>query len=232
MARLEELKLLLADREYTTASDLATDLGVSVRTLHRDLATLRQLGIPVGGLSGRGGGVFLERGWSLGRVHLNESEAMGLLLCLAIAQQVDSPLLLGDMRSIERKVTQAFAPLQASRVRSRVMIGQPASTAVLATYEPPTAAVTRPLLETFTGQRLAAIRYSDQTGNVSHRSIEVHYRYYGLPVWYALAWDRLRDDIRSFRIDRIASATVTSTGFELRPPDQFLAAVEADTHPL
>jgi predicted DNA-binding transcriptional regulator YafY len=176
--------------------------------------------------------VFLERGWSLGRVHLNESEAMGLLLCLAIAQQVNSPLLLGDIRSIERKVTHAFAPSQASRIRSlrrRVIIGQPASTAVLATYQPPVAGITRPLLETFTRQHVAEIRYSDQTGTLSHRSIEVHYLYYSLPVWYALAWDRLRNDIRSFRIDRIASATIAAGAFKLRPPDQFLDAVESGT---
>jgi predicted DNA-binding transcriptional regulator YafY len=230
VARLEDLKLLLADREYTTVSDLAADLGISVRTLHRDLATLRELGIPVGGLAGRGGGVYLERGWSLGRVHLNESEAMGLLLCVAIAQQVNSPLLLGDIRAIERKIAQAFAPSQASRIRSlrrRVIIGQPASAAVLATYDPPPSAITRPLLEAFIGRRVATVRYRDRTGTESRRSIEVHYLYYGLPVWYALVWDQLRGDVRSLRIDRIVSVTSTSDPFTLRPVELFSDAVEA-----
>jgi predicted DNA-binding transcriptional regulator YafY len=233
ITRLEDLKLLLAEREYATAADLASDLGVSLRTLHRDLATLRELGIPVAGLSGRGGGVYLERGWSLGRVHLNESEAMGLLLSLAIAQQVNSPLLLGDIRSIERKVTQAFAPSQASRIRTlrrRVIIGQPASKAVLDTYHPPSASITRPLLEAFTGQRLGDVRYRDRVGALSRRSIEIHYLYYSLPVWYALAWDRLRNDVRSFRVDRIASAVVAAESFKLRAPDRFVDAVETGTH--
>lgn len=232
MARLEDLKLLLAERDYTTAADLAADLGVSLRTLHRDLATLRDLGIPVGGLAGRGGGVYLERGWSLGRVHLNESEAMGLLLCLAIAQQVGSPLLLGDVRSIERKVAQAFAPSQASRIRSlrrRVIVGRPASSAVLATYRPPPGGTTGPLLEGFSRQHVARIGYRDGSGRPSHRAIEVHYLYYSLPVWYALAWDQTVDDVRSFRVDRITGASVSTTSFKLRPPEMFLDAVEADT---
>jgi predicted DNA-binding transcriptional regulator YafY len=232
VARLEDLKLLLAERDYTTASDLAADLRISVRTLHRDLATLRELGIPVGGLAGRGGGVYLERGWSLGRVHLNESEAMGLLLCVAIAQQVNSPLLLGDICAIERKIAQAFAPSQAPRIRSlrrRVIIGQPASTAVLATYDQPASTITRPLLEAFIGRRVATVRYRDRTGTESQRSIELHYLYYGLPVWYALAWDQLRGDVRSFRIDRIARVTSTSDLFIPRPVDLFLDAVEAGT---
>jgi predicted DNA-binding transcriptional regulator YafY len=235
VARLEELKLLLAEREYTTTADLAADLGVSLRTLHRDLATLRELGLPIGGLSGRGGGVFLERGWSLGRVHLNESEAMGLLLALAIAQQVNSPLLLGDIRSIERKVTQAFAPSQAANIRSlrrRVVIGPPASSAVLAGYHPPVAAITRPILEAFTAQRLVEVGYRDQTETRSERAIEIHYLYYSMPVWYALAWDRLRGGVRSFRIDRITTATTAAERFKLEPPDEFLAAVEATTRHL
>ena len=235
VARLEELKLLLAERDYGPAADLAADLGISLRTLHRDLATLRELGIPVGGVAGRGGGVFLERGWSLGRVHLNESEAMGLLLCLAIAQQVSSPLLLGDIRSIERKVTQAFAPSQALRIRGlrrRVIVGRPASTAVLATYQPPSPAVTRALLETFVGQRIVEIDYRDRAGTRSRRRIEIHYLYYSLPVWYALAWDHGSGDIRSFRVDRIEAATATTGPFKLRSPDRFLDAVEADTRHL
>jgi predicted DNA-binding transcriptional regulator YafY len=128
--RLDTLKVLLADRDATTAGDLATELGVSVRTVQRDLAALRELGVPIESDRGRGGGIRLERGWSLGRVHLNESEALGLLLSLTIAEKIGSPLLLNDLRSITRKVSTAFAPAQARRIRAlrgRVLVGQPAS---------------------------------------------------------------------------------------------------------
>ena len=69
---------MLADRDYTTAGELAAELGVSVRTLHRDLGLLSNLGSPVDSDRGRGGGLRLEHGWSLGRVHLKESEAIGM----------------------------------------------------------------------------------------------------------------------------------------------------------
>lgn len=231
IGRLEQLKLLLAEREYTTATDLADDLGVSVRTLHRDLAVLRELGVPVGGAAGRGGGVFLERGWSLGRVHLNEREALGLLLSLAIAEKVGSPLLLEDLRSIERKIAAAFAPTQSSRIRTmrrRVLIGTPASPRVIGTYRTPNGRVTRALLEAFAEQRRAEIGYVDQTGASSRREVEIHYLYYSLPIWYALAWDRLRGDVRSFRIDRIADLTVGDAAFRLRAADAFVSVVELD----
>lgn len=233
--RLEALKLLLGEREYTTAGDLAADLGISLRTLHRDLATLRDLGVPVGGVAGRGGGVFLERGWSLGRVHLNEREAMALLLSLAIAAQVESPLLLDDLRSIERKIAQAFAPSQASRIkhlRRRVLVGGPASPAVVASQRPVRPPVTRILFEGFTEQRVMGIDYVDQAGATSSRVVEPHYLYFAAPVWYVLAWDRQKVDVRSFRIDRIVRVHLERTTFRLRPSSGFVDAAELEVRSL
>jgi predicted DNA-binding transcriptional regulator YafY len=227
--RLEALKALLAEREYTTAADLARELGISARTLHRDLALLRDMGVPVEGDRGTGGGLRLEPGWSLGRVHLNESEALGLLLSLTIAEKVGSPLLLDDLRSITRKVGAAFAPAQARRIlalRRRILVGQTASAQVLAGYTPPRPAVTKALLEAFARRRTAQLRYEDQHGTVTDREIELQFLYYNLPVWYALCWDRLRDDVRSFRIDRIRDIRLLPIEFRLRPAEPFLAAGE------
>ena len=228
--RLDALKALLAERDYTTVTDLADELGVSTRTLHRDLALLREMGVPVEGDRGTGGGLRLEPGWSLGRVHLNESEALGLLLSLTIAEKVGSPLLLDDLRSITRKVGSAFAPAQTRRIlalRRRILVGQTASTQVLAGYTPPRASVTKKLLEAFARQHTALVQYEDRHGVATQREIELHFLYYNLPVWYALAWDLLRDGIRSFRIDRIRDVVVLSTKFRLRPPEPFLAVGEA-----
>jgi len=231
VVRLDSLKALLAERDVTTTTELAAELGVSVRTVARDLAVLRDMGMPIGGARGRGGGLRLEPGWSLGRVHLNESEALGLLLSLTIAEKVGSPLLLGDLRSITRKVGAAFAPSQSRRIlalRRRVLVGTPASERVMSTYSPPPALVTRPLLEAFVRRRVALIRYEDQSGAVSERQVEPQFLYYNLPVWYVLAWDRLRGDVRSFRIDRIRTLDALPDAFRLRPDDLFLTAGEVD----
>lgn len=235
VVRLDALKVLLADRDATTAGDLAVELGVSVRTVQRDLAALRELGMPIESDRGRGGGIRLERGWSLGRVHLNESEALGLLLSLTIAEKIGSPLLLGDLRSITRKVSAAFAPAQARRIRAlrgRVLVGQRASGRVVTSYTPPQTAVTQALLDAFLYRRVAAIRYEDQTGVITEREIETHYLYYNVPVWYALAWDRLRDGVRLFRIDRIRRIDCLSDQFRPRRPDPFLAAGEPEARPM
>jgi predicted DNA-binding transcriptional regulator YafY len=92
--------------------------------------------------------------------------------------------------------------------------------------------VTRALLGAFLYQRVAAIRYQDQTGTLTDREIETQYLYHNVPVWYALAWDRLRDDVRFFRIDRIHRVQPSATEFRLRRPDAFLAAGEPEARPM
>jgi predicted DNA-binding transcriptional regulator YafY len=154
---------------------------------------------------------------------------MGLLLSLTIAEKVGSPLLLDDLRSITRKVSAAFAPAQTRRIRAlrhRVLVGQSASEAVLFSYRPPSRSVAKPLLDAFMHRRLALIQYKDQVGTITDREIELQYLYYNVPVWYALAWDRLRDDVRFFRIDRIMRAHVLADEFRLRRAEVFLSAGE------
>ena len=175
MLRLEAAKALLADLDVTTVGDLAAELGVSMRTVQRDLVALRDLGMPIESDRGRGGGIRLEPGWSLGRVHLNESEALGMLLSLTIAEKIGSPLLLDDLRSVRRKVSAAFAPAQSRRIRAlrrRVLVGGPASDRVLSTYRPPQASITQGLMRAFLYQHVASIRYQDQSGTVTGREIE------------------------------------------------------------
>ena len=120
-------------------------------------------------------------------------------------------------RTIARKIATSFAPAQARRIlamRRRILVGAQRSTRVLSSYARPPAAVTRPLLDAFVDRRVAVIRYQDQQPNVTEREIELQYLYYNVPVWYALVWDRLRDDVRFFRIDRIKNIQLGREQFQ------------------
>jgi predicted DNA-binding transcriptional regulator YafY len=229
--RLEALKSLLAQRDYTTAAELATELTVSVRTLNRDLATLRDMGMPIDSDRGRGGGLRLEQGWSLGRVHLNETEAIAVLLALTIVDKVGSPLLPGDVRVLARKIGSAFAPAQSRRIlalRHRILVGELASPAVLNSYGAANPVWAQALLRAFLQSEVAEITYRDQHGTETTRTIEPHYLYYNLPVWYVLAWDRLRDDVRFFRIDRIERVRSLGSAFRRRRAEVFIEAGEPE----
>ena len=54
----------------------------------------------------------------------------------------------------------------------------------------------------------------------------MQYLYNNVPVWYALAWDHLRADVRFFRIDRIKTVRSLTATFRLRRADAFLTAGE------
>src|SRR5690606_13243396 len=111
--RLERLDLLasrLKAEEPMTVAGLAAEFGVSARTLFRDLAILRERGLPVEADRGRGGGVRLHRTWGIGRLTLSYREAVDLLVSLAIAEQLRSPWLIANLAPIRRKLRASFAP--------------------------------------------------------------------------------------------------------------------------
>jgi predicted DNA-binding transcriptional regulator YafY len=227
--RLEELKGLLKEREHVTAAELAVLLGVSMRTLNRDLELLRDGGVPIESDRGRGGGLRLQRNWALGRLHLSPAEAIDLLLSIAIAERMNSPLLLQQLAAIKRKIVAAFSEGYQGRIRTlrkRILVGAPASERVVASFAPPQRSALTGIAEAFFETRCIAIEYMDQTGVTTSREVEPQFLYLNVPVWYLLAWDRLRGAVRFFRIDRIRSVTLTEKRFRLADPRPFLAEAE------
>lgn len=228
LARLNELRGLLRSREHVTAAELASELGVSLRTLNRDLAILRDEGMPIESDRGRGGGLRLQQAWSLGRVHLNAAEAVDLLVSLAIAERMNAALF-RELPGIRRKIVAAFAPAYQGRVRSlrqRILVGSPASRQVLDSYLEPALGSLAAVAEAFFSQKVITIRYVDQHGGTTTREVEPQFLYLNMPVWYLLGWDRLRQSVRFFRIDRIRSIEILDESFRLAKPEPFLAAGE------
>jgi predicted DNA-binding transcriptional regulator YafY len=229
LQRLEELKGLLKAREHVTASELSAELGVSLRTLNRDLDILRDSGVPIESDRGRGGGLRLQHNWTLGRLHLSPEEAIDLLLSIAIAERMNSPLLLQQLAPIKRKIVAAFSENYQARIRSlrkRILVGSPASEQVLASLSPPHHKKLAGIAGAFFNMRCIRIRYIDQKGVTTSREVEPQFLYLSVPVWYLLAWDRLRGAVRYFRIDRIKSVTPLETCFRLADPRPFLAEAE------
>jgi predicted DNA-binding transcriptional regulator YafY len=77
--------------------------------------------------------------------------------------------------------------------------------------------VTQRLNQGFLQQQALAIRYEDAAGSLTDRHIEPHCLLLNDPVWYLLAWDRLREAGRTFRCDRIRRAELLDETFALRP---------------
>lgn len=204
--RLLELTDLLRSLDTTTVAQLASELGRSRRTILRDLASLRERGLPISGEAGPGGGIRLEGERGLLAVHLSLSEIVSLWLTSRLAREA-SELPWG--KSATSALTKLLASLPAPRARAlraicqRVIVGEPATANIHSTLgvAPPELL---DLFETaFTTGRALSFRYVDRVGRRTTRRIEPHGLLVVTPAWYVLARDIDKEQPRMFRVDRM-----------------------------
>jgi len=222
--RLDRTLGLLATRPSWTARELAEELGVCLRTVRRDLSRLAARGIAIESEAGRGGGVRVPPRSGLGRVQLSAAETLDLLLSLAIAERLHSPLLLSTVGGLRQKLSAAFPPEERARVnalRRRILVG-PSSRNITQSWQRPRAAVLGPVQQAFFEQRALELTYRTQEARTV-RVVEPHYLLLSWPAWYLLVWDHLRGSVRALRTDRIEVARVTDAEFRLRGSETMLA---------
>jgi predicted DNA-binding transcriptional regulator YafY len=217
-ARLMSLLLLLQGRGGMTAAELAKELEVSERTIHRDVLALSESGVPVYADRGRGGGYRLLDGYRTRLTGLDRSEAEALFL-----SGVPSAL-----REMGLEEVAATARLKAAAALSPGLRDAPATAAQrfhldapgwFAGDSPPPAALAP----------LARAVWRDLVVTAGYKGAERTLEPYGLVLkagaWYLAA--RSSDRFLIFRVDRFAAITVLSRIFD-RDPSFDLAAFWAE----
>jgi len=232
MARLDLLASMLKSDDLLIVNDLAKELGVSTRTLYRDINLLRERGLPIDADRGRGGGVRLHRNWGLGKLSVTDQETIDLLISLAVSDKMNSPLFMNNLNSIRFKLMALLSSdqkLKIKALRGRIRIGSSASPIVLSSYEVAPYKNQSELRTAFLLQKRLLINYIDENEVNSERLIEPHYLYLNYPVWYVLSWDHLRADFRTFRCDRIVNSHVTDWEFKVRSFKGFMHMIKTDS---
>jgi predicted DNA-binding transcriptional regulator YafY len=218
--RLDLLPRLLRDRPGITTSDLARELGISARSIFRDLDVLRERGYPIEAARGRGGGLRLHPNWGMSKVLLSREEALCTLLGLAIGEKLGLPMFAQEIRRARRKIGDAFPSGERRRLnplRERILIGAPASASVRSSYGAPSAAAMRSLQVAFVDERSIEADYLKEGAVVSRRRLEPHALVINWPAWYLMAHDRDRVETRTFRFDRFVAVRVEADHFQPRP---------------
>ena len=218
--RLDLLARVLRDRPGVTAADLARELGVSVRSVFRDLDALRERGYPIEAARGRGGGLRLRGNWGLGRVLLSRDEALCTLLGLAVAERLGFPMFAPELARARRKLADAFPATERRRIaplRERIFVGAAASPEVRRSYREPAPAPMRRLQVAFVEERVVRAEYAKEGGATSERRLEPHALVINWPAWYLMAYDHLRGESRTFRLDRFVSVELDAEAFRPRP---------------
>ncbi len=210
----------LRGRGSSTVPELAARFDVSQRTIHRDVLALRERGIPVDGEPGRGGGLRLDPVRSLAPIRLELEEIVGLVLAVTLASSETSLVFGRDARTAVDKIMAALPEARARDLRrllSRVLVAQPASTAVRQGLGPVPAAVLRQFEAAFHARSALGFRYVDRHGNRTSRRAEPHGLLVQSPAWYLLAFDLDRGAPRMFRLDRIRHPRALPIDFRPRP---------------
>ncbi len=214
--RLLRLLSLLQVRRDWSGADLAARLDVTTRTVRNDIERLRLLGYEVHSSTGITGGYRLGAGSVMPPLLLDDDEAVAVGLGLRAAAS-------GSVTGIEETSLRAMTKLEQTlpaRLRHRLDALRQAT--VSATHRGPTVDA-----ETLTSIAMACrdhhrlrFDYLGRDGEASARTVEPHRLVYTGRRWYLLAWDREREDWRTFRADRIEPRLPTGPRFTPREPPE------------
>ncbi|MGW3665649.1 helix-turn-helix transcriptional regulator [Streptomyces sp. NPDC005141] len=209
---LQLLSLLQTPREWP-GGELSERLGVSRRTVRRDIDRLRELGYPVQATKGADGGYRLVAGKAMPPLVLDDEEAVAIAVGLRAGAG-------HAVAGVDEASVRALAKLEQvlpARLRHRVSTLQAATTPLTsgdgASIAPETLTV---MASSVAGQERLRFAYRSGDGTPSRRLTEP-YRLVSTGLrWYLVAYDLDREDWRTFRVDRVTEPFATGARFAPR----------------
>ncbi len=219
MRRADRLFLLIhalrGRRRAITAQQLAATLGVSLRTVYRDVADLQTSGVPIEGEAGVG--YVLRKGSDIPPLMFNADELEALVVGTRFVRAFGGARLASGARAALLKI-EAVLPLELRERTRRSRI-----------FAPPTvdrieaSGVIDRLHDATIRFHVLRLDYTDLSGATSTREVEPLCLAFWGGVWTLGAWCRLRGDFRNFRPDRMAAFAPTGEVF-LETPQHGLNA--------
>ncbi|MDD7886325.1 YafY family protein [Flavivirga sp. 57AJ16] len=208
LTRITSILIQLQSKKVVTAKEIANRFEISLRTVYRDIKTLEEAGVPIG--SENGIGYFIVDGYSLPPVMITEEEANALIVSeKLIANQGDASLK-KDFNSILIKiksVLRSFEKENIAKLENRITPSFKKDV-----FESNSLSL---IQKSITNTKVLAISYrSIYKDEKTVRHIEPLGVYYTEKAWIVIAYCRLRNDIREFRLDRILKINPTSQTFD------------------
>jgi predicted DNA-binding transcriptional regulator YafY len=204
--RLFRLVQLLRARRFATGEQIAHELGVSKRTVYRDVADLQGSGVPIRGEAGVG--YRLERGYELAPLIFTSDELAGLVLGARIVAAWGDAELAAAVGSAMTKVEAVLPQALRSLVLETPLFapGMPCATAMAGDL----ALLRRAISE----RRFVHFHYAREDGADSERDARPLALYFWGRKWTLAAWCELRSDYRSFRTDRMRGVELLERSFD------------------
>ena len=206
---------LLQARSSLSGAELAERLEVDRRTVRRYITMLQDLGIPIEATRGPYGGYRLRRGFKLPPLMLTDDEALAITLSLFAARRSG---MAADMLTVESALAKIERVLP-EELRARVQAVQSvvAFQAAPTIPQPPGEVVSTLSLAAYQ-QRRVELRYRSRDKETVRR-FDPYGLVYHWSRWYVVGWCHLRQNVRVFRLDRVASVELETETFV--PPEGF-----------
>lgn len=225
--RLTGMILLLQSHRVITAEQIAEHYEMSVRTVYRDLAALGEAGVPI--VAEAGVGYSLMRGYHIPPVMFTEHEAAALFMSGEVTEQVADDSLRGSLRSALLKVK---AVLPKDRQDHLNRLKNSLGVWISSRRKEDDQRSIMPLQQAVVQRRCVALEYNaGSRGEISKRIVEALGMMFYSREWHLIAYCRLRQDFRDFRLDRMAKWEVLPerfSGHEDFSVKSFLASVLND----
>ncbi|MBN1641434.1 MAG: YafY family transcriptional regulator [Anaerolineae bacterium] len=212
--RLLSLIMLLQTRPTWKAADLAAELSVSERTIHRYMSMLDEMGIPIYSERGPYGGFSLLRGYKLPPLIFSAEEATVLYMGANLVREVWG-------RTYDDAVTSVTAKLDnvlPDELRRQVALARQSLIVEEITardYRPWESAL-HVLRQCVIDRRCARVTYrAPGRDEANARVIEPYALSFRWGLWYLVGYCRLRQEMRTFRVDRIQEAAPLDERFEM-----------------
>ncbi|MFE1321101.1 helix-turn-helix transcriptional regulator [Kitasatospora phosalacinea] len=211
-ARTLRLLTLLQSHRFWPGEELSSRLGVSPRTLRRDVDRLRELGYPVEARRGVDGGYQLAAGAALPPLVIDDEEAVALAVGLQVAADNAVEGLAEASVRVLAKVVQVMPARLRRRVEALRTVTVPADWRVDTAARIDPDVLTAVALACRDTERLR-FRYEAAGGAATERHAEPHGLVRLGRRWYLVAYDLTRQDWRTFRLDRLAGPEPTGARF-------------------
>ncbi len=220
--RLFQIVQLLRGRRVVTAAQLAVRLGISQRTLYRDIRDLSLSGVPI--LGEAGVGYRMGAGFDIPPIMFTFEEVEALVAGIRVMESWGGPQLAASARSALDKITHALPEARRQEVATAHLFA-PAFHVPAAAY-----AHLDTARKAISSNHTLRIGYRDNSDVETSRLVRPLGLFFWGAQWTMVAWCEMRNGFRTFRLDRIASACCTGVRFHeevLKSLDEFVRQVRS-----
>jgi predicted DNA-binding transcriptional regulator YafY len=203
------VQLLRRRRTATTASDIGGRLGVSERTVYRDIRDLVLAGTPIDGEAGVG--YRIRPGYDLPPLMFDRDEIQALVLGARIVRQFGDPALARASDAILSKVA-AVIPKDLAPLLAETRLFVPSS--IRGDRSADALMIVR---EALIARRKLRFNYTGAAGGGTERTVRPLGVFFWGRKWTLAAWCELRNDFRNFRLDRASATTLLDQTFDDEP---------------